>query len=274
MLPATLSREAKITALSLLKNYYDEGIFTLLVRRSTTRTWASARRHTGIRLPRQRGGNPAPVPDGGAGETGAARSRGAVPHGHPGAVVHRDAGQVLQPFPEDELRTEILRAINAISPSAQQVLELNHAVFTDPKQSEAVKGIAAEALVEAERYTTLKDVLPRSLPECRQAAFAKMLQTGSQEVLDLPKGALSPAALGAALCVYALKSKNPQANYVLETLQESNRQTILTFLNSLSQFQGRLRYPTRIFRLLLVIPYADMETEALVGDFLKKSSGR
>jgi hypothetical protein len=30
--PATLSKEAKITALSLLKNYYDEEIFTLLVK--------------------------------------------------------------------------------------------------------------------------------------------------------------------------------------------------------------------------------------------------
>jgi class 3 adenylate cyclase len=176
-------------------------------------------------------------------------------------------------FPEEELRTEILKAINTISPTAQQVLELNQAVFSDARQSEAVKSIAAGALVEAERYALLKDALPKALAAVQEAAFLKMLQTGSQEVIELPTVALSPAALGAYLCVYTLKAKNPQANYILESLQKSERQTVLSFLLSLSQFQGRLRFPTRVFRLLLVTPYVDSETEALVGDFLKKIVG-
>ena len=76
--------------------------------------------------------------------------------------------------------------------------------------------------------------------------------------------------MGCYLCLYTLKARNPQANYVLEELQKGQRQTILSFLHSLSEFQGRLRFPTRVFRLLLITPYVDMETEAAIGDFLKK----
>jgi hypothetical protein len=259
--PATLSKEAKITALTLLKNYYDEGIFTLLVKEiynadlgiseAAIRASGSLGNEVAVQHLYQmveRGKQPQRV--------AAVQSLMAIRAPSSTAMLVK----YFNHFPEEELRTEILRAINTISPTAQQVLDLNHAVFADPKQSEAVKSIAAEALVEAERYPTLKDALPKALPGVQKAAFTKMLQTGSQEVLDLPAGTLSPAALGASLCVYALKSKNPQANYILETLQAADRQTILTFLNSLSQFQGRLRYPTRIFRLLLVTPYADAET--------------
>ena len=269
--PATLSREAKITALTLLKNYYDEGIFTLLVKEIYNADLGIS--EAAIRASGSLGNEVAVQHLYQIVERGKQTQRVAAVQSLMAIRAPSSTAMLVKyfsHFPEEELRTEILRAINTISPTAQQVLELNQAVFTDPKQSGPVKCIAAEALVEAERYLLLKDTLPRALPGVQQAAFAKMLQTGSQEVLDLPKGTLSPAALGVSLCVYALKSKSPQANYVLETLQESDRQTILSFLNSLSQFQGRLRYPTRIFRLLLVSPYADAETEALVGDFLKK----
>jgi class 3 adenylate cyclase len=269
--PATLSREAKITALTLLKNYYDEETFTLLVKEiynadlgiSEAAIRASGSLGNEIAIPHlyqmvERGKQPQRV--------AAVQALTAIrAPSSTGMLV-----KYFSHFPEDELRTEILRAINTISPTAQQVLELNQAVFADPKQSESVKRIAAEALVEAERYTSLKEALPKSLPGVQQAAFMKMLQTGSQEVLELPTEALAPSALGCYLCVYTLKAKNPQANYILESLQKGDRQTVLAFLVSLSQFQGRLRFPTRVFRLLLVTPYEDAETEALVGDFLKK----
>ena len=173
-------------------------------------------------------------------------------------------------FPEEDLRAEILNAIDTISPTALQVQELNAAVYADPKQSENVKRIAAESLADAEKYTLLKDSLPRALPSVQQAAFIKMLQTGSQEVMELPAESLAPAARGSYLCVYTLKAKNPQANFVIESLQKGDKQTLLSFLSSLTLFQGRLRYPTRVFRLLLITPYLDAETEAPVGDFLKK----
>ncbi len=269
--PATLSKEAKITALTLLKNYYDEETFTLLVKEvynadlgiSEAAVRSSGSLGNEIAIPHlyqmvERGKQPQRL--------AAVKSLAAIrAPSSTGMLV-----KYFSHFPEEELRTEILRAINTISPTAQQVLELNQAVFADPKQSEAVKRIAVEALVEAERYAALKDALPRALPGVQEAAFTKMLQTGSQEVLELPVETLSPSALGCYISVYTLKSKNPQANFVLDVLQKGGRQTVVSFLSSLTQFQGRLRFPRWVFKLLLDAPYEDAGTEALVGDFLKK----
>ena len=266
-----LSREGKITVLTLLKNFYDEEIFTLLVKEfynSDIDISEAAIRSSGSL------GNEIAIPHlYQIIERGRKSQRVAAVQALTAIRAPSSTGMLVKyfnHFPEEELRTEILRGINAISPTAQQVMELNHAVYIDSKQSEAVKRIAAEALVESERYTLLKDSLPKALPGVQKAAFLKMLQTGSQEVLDYTKETLAPEALGPYLCVYTLKAKNPQGNYVLEMLQKADRQTVSSFLVALSQFQGRLRVPTRVFRLLLISPYADQETEALVGDFLKK----
>jgi len=266
-----LGKEAKITALGLLKNFYDEEIFTLLVKEiysSDIGISEAAIRSSGSL------GNEVAIPHlYQIIERGRPSQRIAAIQALMAIRAPSSTGMLVKyfnHFAENDLRTEILRAINAISPTAQQVQELNQAVFTDPKQSEEVKKIAAEALVEAERYPIIRELLPKALPSVQQAAIVKMLQTGTQEVMELPVLSLSPAALGSYLCVYALKAKNPLGNFVLETLQKGDKQTVLSFLQSLSQFQGRLRYPTRVYRLLLISPYVDTETEALVGDFLKK----
>jgi class 3 adenylate cyclase len=269
--PATLSREEKITALTLLKNYYDEETFTLLVKEiynadigiSEAAILSSGSLGNEIAIPHlyqivERGKQQQRL--------AAVKSLAAIRAPSSTGMLVKYFGH----FPEEELRTEILRAINTISPTAQQVLELNQAVFADPKQSEAVKRIAVEALVEAERYAVLKEALPRTAAGIQEAAFSKMMQTGSQEVLELPIESLAPAPLGCYICVYTLKSKNPQANFVLDALQKGGKQTVLSFLLSLTQFQGRLRFPRWVFKLLLDAPYEDAQTEALVGDFLKK----
>jgi class 3 adenylate cyclase/HEAT repeat protein len=268
---SVLGRDGKITVLTLLKNFYDEEIFTLLVKEiynsdiavSEAAISASGSLGNEVAIPHlyqiiERGRKPQRVT--------AIKALMAIRAPSSTAMLIK----YFNHFPEEELRTEILRAINVISPNSQQVQELNHAVYTDAKQSEAVKRIAVEALVEAERYPFLKDTLPRAVPAVQQAAFVKMLQTGSQEVPDISADSLSSSALGCYLCVYTLKAKNPPSNYVLEMLQKGESQTILSFLLSLQQFQGRLRFPARVFRLLLMVPFVDTEMEALVGDFLKK----
>jgi hypothetical protein len=266
-----LSRESKLTALALMKSFYDEEIFNLLVKEiynSDIEISEAAIRSSGSL------GNEIAIPHlYQMVERGRKSQRIAAIQALTAIRAPSSTGMLVKyfnHFPEDDLRAEILSAINTISPAAQQVQELNHAVYADPKQSEAVKRIAVEALVEAERYALLQETIPKAPASVQQAAFMKMLQTGSQEVLDFSGETLSPSALGCYLCVYTLKAKNPQGNYVLDTLQKAERQTILSFLLSLSQFQGRLRFPTRVFRLLLITPYVDAETEALVGDFLRK----
>ncbi|HVO39002.1 MAG TPA: HEAT repeat domain-containing protein, partial [Spirochaetia bacterium] len=266
-----LSRECKITALTLLKSYYDEEIFNLLVKEfynSDMEVSEAAIRASGslgneIAIPHlyqiiERGRKSQRI--------AAIRSLAAIRAPSSTAMLIK----YFNHFPEEELRSEILRAINTISPSGQPVLELNQSVYVDPKQNDAVKQAAAEALVEAERYSFLKDTLPRASAGVQEAAFRKMLQSGSSEVPGIANDSLSPVPLGCYLCLSTMKAKNPQANAVLETLQKAPRQTVQAFLQSLSQFQGRLRFPTRVFRLLLIMPYIDPETEILIGDFLKK----
>jgi class 3 adenylate cyclase/HEAT repeat protein len=266
-----LSREGKITILTLLKDFYDEEIFSLLVKdfyNSDIGISEAAIRSSGSL------GNEIAIPHlYQIIERGRKSQQIAAIQALTAIRAPSSTGMLVKyfnHFPEDDLRAEILHAINSISPTAQQVQELNHAVYVDPKHAESVKRIAVEALVEAERYPLLKESLPKAPASVQHAAFIKMLQTGSQEVLDFTGQTLAPAALGSYLCVYTLKAKNPQANYVLETLQKQDKETLVSFLESLSQFQGRLRYPTRVFKLLLIAPYIDTETEKLVGDFLKK----
>jgi class 3 adenylate cyclase/HEAT repeat protein len=271
---AVLTKDPKITAITLLKNFYDEEVFNLLVKEvynADTGISEAAIRASGSL------GNETAIPHlYKLIEQGKPSQRIAAIQALKAIRAPSSIGMLVKyftHFSDEEVRGEILRAITAISPTAAQVQELSQAVYADPRQGEAVKCIAVQALVEAERYPLLKETLTKAPSRVQEAAFAKMLQSGSQEAVEFPPEALSPAALGCYLCLYTLKTKNPQANFVLEMLQKGERDTILSFLNSLSQFQGRLRFPTRVFRLLLVIPYVDAETEALVGDFMKKIVG-
>ena len=60
--------------------------------------------------------------------------------------------------------------------------------------------------MEAEKFTLLKDTLPRFSSEVQEAAFARMLQSGSSQALDFSGDALAPSALGRYLCVTYSKS--------------------------------------------------------------------
>ena len=266
-----LGREGKITALGLMKNFYDEEIFTLLAREfydsdmgvSETAIAASGSLGNEIAISRLYQ----------IIEQGKKSQRIAAIRALAGIRAPSSVEQLIKyfnHFPEEEIRAEVLRAINTIAPSSQPVAALNQAVYSDQKQGETVRQVAAESLVDAEMYALLRDTLPRVSAGVQQAALVKMLQSGSLEVFDLDVSTLSPTALGVYLCLHTMKSKSTQPAFVLETLQKSSRQTVYSFLQSLSQFQGRLRYPTRVFRLLLICPYNDRETEALIGDFLKK----
>ncbi len=267
----TLGKQGKITALSLLKNFYDEEIFRHLVKEfynSDVEISEAAIRASGSLGNEIAISHLFQIIEKGVGSQRIEAIRAVAAIRAPSA-----AAQLLKYFThfgENDVRTEILRAINTISPSMQQVQDLDQAVYQDPKQSDSVKQTAVEALVEAQKFSLLKDSLPRASSGVQEAAFRKMLQTGVQQVPDFTAESLSPSALGCYLCVHELKAKNPQQNYVMEKLQMGRKETMTSFMGCLSAFQGRLHYPTRIFRLLLISPYVDTETEIQIGDFLKK----
>jgi class 3 adenylate cyclase/HEAT repeat protein len=269
---ATLGREGRITAITLLKSYYDEEIFNLLVKPIYDADLAVS--EAAIRASGSPGNEVAVPHLYQIIERGKKSQRLAAIQALAAIRAPTAVGMLIKYFNhfsgEDDVRTAILGALNTIAPSHSQVQELDQAVLVDPHQSEEARRIAVEALVEAEKNALLLDALPRTPPSVQEAAFTRMLRLGSQEVPDFTKDELAAGPLGAYLCLYTLKAKNQQQSWVLESLQRGQRQTVRTFLLGLAGFQGRLRYPTRVFRLLLVIPFVDVETEGLVGDFLKR----
>ncbi|MCX7031993.1 MAG: hypothetical protein NTU62_17990 [Spirochaetes bacterium] len=270
--PASLGREGRVTALTLLKSYYDEEIFNLLVKPIYDADLAVS--EAAIRASGSPGNEVAVPHLYQIIERGKKSQRLAAIQSLAAIRAPTSVGMLIKYFNhfsgEDDVRTAILGALNTIAPSHPQVQELDQAVLVDTHQSEEARRIAVEALVEAEKNALLLDTLPRTPPSVQEAAFTRMLRLGGQEMLDFTKDELAPGPLGAYLCLYTLKAKNQQQNWVLESLQRGPRQTVRSFLLGLAGFQGRLRYPTRVFRLLLVIPFVDVETEGLVGDFLKR----
>jgi class 3 adenylate cyclase/HEAT repeat protein len=270
--PTSLGREGRVTALTLLKSYYDEEIFNLLVKPIYDADLAVS--EAAIRASGSPGNEVAVQHLYKIIELGKKSQRLAAIQSLAAIRAPTSVGMLIKYFNhfsgEDEVRTAILGALNTIAPSQPQVQELDQAVLVDTHQSEEARRIAVEALVEAEKNALLLDTLPRTPPSVQEAAFTRMLRLGGQEVPDFTKDELAAGPLGAYLCLYTLKAKNQQQNWVLESLQRGPRQTVRSFLLGLAGFQGRLRYPTRVFRLLLVIPFVDVETEGLVGDFLKR----
>jgi class 3 adenylate cyclase/HEAT repeat protein len=269
-----------VTAISLLKNYYNEETFSILVKPIYDADLAVS--EAAIRA------------------SGSPGNEVAVPHLY--QIIERGkksqrlsaiqslaeiraptaVGMLIKYFNhfsgEDDVRTAILGALNTIAPSHPQVQELDQAVLVDTHQSEEARRIAVEALVEAEKHTLILDTLTRTPASVQEAAFTRMLKRGAQGIPDFTEEELAPGPLGMYLCLYTLKADtkeqnqklNYQQNWVLESLQKGQRQAVRSFLLGLSGFQGRLRFPTRVFRLLLVIPFVDVETEGLVGDFVKR----
>jgi class 3 adenylate cyclase/HEAT repeat protein len=261
-----------VTALTLLKSYYDEEIFNLLVKPIYDTDLAVS--EAAIRASGSPGNEVAVPHLYKIIELGKKPQRLAAIQSLAAIRAPTSVGMLIKYFNhfsgEDDVRTAILGALNTIAPSHPQVQELDQAVLVDAHQSEEARRIAVEALVEAEKNALLLDALPRTPPSVQEAAFTRMLRLGGQDMPDFTKDELAAGPLGAYLCLYTLKAKNQQQNWVLESLQRGQRQTVRSFLLGLAGFQGRLRYPTRVFRLMLVIPFVDVETEGLVGDFLKR----
>ena len=286
--PVALGREGKVTALTLLKSFYDEEIFNLLVKPIYDADLAVS--EAAIRASGSPGNEVAVQHLYQIIERGKREQRLAAIQSLAAIRAPTAVGMLIKYFNhfsnEDDVRTAILRALNTIAPSHPQVQELDQAVLVDARQGEEARRIAAEALVEAGKIAQLSEALPRTPPSVQEAAFARMQRLGGPEVPDFTDADLAPGPLGTYLSLYALKAESKeqaqkqslrqasrltyQPNWVLESLQRGQRQTVRSFLLGLTDFKERPRFPGRLVKLLLAIPFVDLETEGLVGDFLKR----
>ena len=259
--PASPGREGRVTAIALLKNYYDEEIFNLLVKPMYDADLAVS--EAAIRASGSPGNEVARDHLFKIIESGRKSQRLAAIQSLADIRAPTSVGMLIKYFNhfsgEDDVRTAILGALNTIAPSHPQVQELDQAVLVDARQGDEARRRAVEALVEAEKHALLLDALPRTPPSVQEAAFVRMLKLGGQDVPDFTGTDLAPAPLGAYLCLYTLKSeskeqaqKQPQRqlsrltyqpNWVLESLQRGQRQTVRSFLLGLTGFQGGCASP-------------------------------
>jgi class 3 adenylate cyclase len=277
---ATLPKEARITALTLLKNFYDEQIFELLIKEfydtdldvSLAAINASASLGNELAVPRLyelvEKGQPQQ-------KLAAIQTLAAI---NAPSSIDRLA-KYFTLFPDTATRREILRAINRISPLAAKSQELNRAALMDSAMAREFYEIILAGLTEADELELVRNHLLRAAPEVQRAIFQKILQASVEKAGDFLEffrdkiGLLDLNTLGVYLCAYELKVVRPAPNFVVDLLSAADPRTSASFLMALNNYNGQIPNPGRLFRLMLRLPYLDPDTEALVGGFIAKMVG-
>jgi class 3 adenylate cyclase len=273
----SLNKEAKITVLGLLKNFYDEQIFTILIKEIYNSdiqiSLAAIRGSASI-------GNEVAIPhlyrmiEHGKVEQKIAAIRSLAAINAPSSI--EKLAKYYNIFPQTDVRLEILKGINRISPMNVKVQQLNRTILLDPDRESGFCETIMSGLLEAGNLDLVRQHLFKAPAEVQRIVFSRLLLASSEEagsfILAYQEEAsrFDPLTLGCYLCAYELKTGSPQQNYLLDLLQSSDPKATTSFLATLSQYSGKIQYPTRMFRLLLRFPFVDRETEAMNGQFLSK----
>lgn len=272
---AKSNKQTRITALTLLKNYYDEQIFKILIKDfyNSDLDISLAAINASASL-----GNEVAVP----------RLNEIMWKGKPVQQVAaiRSLAQIKAPSSIDELakyfsvnqdsdiRRELLRSITMISPMHPKTTELTRALLQDAAVGREYYDILLPAVLEAGDHELVKNHLSKANPDVQRFVFTELLNASSEEAKSYIEffrdkiRQLDPHTLGCFLCTYELKFPNPQTNFVIDALQSTDPRATTSFLIALSGYQGRVENPQHIYRLLLRMPYVDIDSERLVGDFL------
>ncbi len=272
-----LTKETKITILTLLKNFYDEQIFNMLIKEfydpdldiSLTAIRSSASLGNEVAIPHLyriiEQGKPA--------QKLAAISTLAQINA-PSSI--ESLAKYFTVFQDREIRREILQAITKISPMHPVTQELIRSLLLDTGSGQQFYEIVLPALVEIAEMELVKNHLIKAGPEVQRLVFNQLLLASSREVTPFVEffqdkiRQFDPHTLGCYLTAYELKFPNPQTNFVIDTLQSADPRATTSFMIALSDYRGRIENPQRMFRLLLRLPFVDLDSEALTGEFLGK----
>ena len=274
---SVLHKETKITALTLLRNFYDEQIFNVLIKEfynadldislAAINASASLGNEAAIshlyRITEQ--GKPAQ-------KVAAIRTLAQI--NAPSSI--EKLAKYFTIFQDSETRRELLRSITMISPMHPKTRELTRTLLQDTADGQEYYDVILPAVLEAGELELVKNNLFKANPDVQRFVFTKLLDSSSEEARSFIEffrdkiRHFDPHTLGCFLCAYELKFPNPQTNFLIDSLQSADPRATTSFLIALSGYQGRVENPQRVFRLLLRMPYVDMDTESLTGDFLGK----
>ncbi len=175
-------------------------------------------------------------------------------------------------LPSDEIRLEILRTVNIISPNHKEIINLNKSILSSINdKNEALNKLALEGLlISSENLNYIKRIFPNLPDSLKKFVFKKIL------ILDKPdipffidyfmasSKKFTPETLGYYLAGYQLKAKKPLSKYILERLNDSREPSYISFLHSIIEHDIMIE-PLRIVRTLLRLPYINIATETMIG---------
>lgn len=270
-----LHKDSKITILTLLKNFYDEEIFSLLIKEFYNQdidiSLAAIKASGTI-------GNEAAVShlyqiiEKGKIEQKIASIESLASIRAPSSI--NMLIKYFDLFEDKHIRSEIIRAINTISPVNEKVQELNKSILLNPDTGEDLKNNAVIGLMDSGNLNFLKTILEKASPNLLKTAFQHILNINNPDTEDFIKffqdkiKGFTPYTLGTYLVAFQLKTKNPQQTFIIERLQQSDSRVFISFIVALSDLKIKFFHPVRLFRLLLIAPYIDNETEAITGNLL------
>ncbi|MBN1525390.1 MAG: adenylate/guanylate cyclase domain-containing protein [Spirochaetales bacterium] len=273
----SLNKEAKITVLSLLKFFYDEEVFTQLIREfynSDLDISLAAIRSSGSI------GNEIAIPhlykilDKGKIEQKIEVIRTHARIRAPSVVVMLLKYFTL--FQEKELRLEILHALTSINPDDIQVKDLCRTIIQDGSNDIELRVAASDAIIETKDIAYIIKSLKTAPEEILKNIFKKAIFFDQekaaevfQEFVDVSKS-FSPETLGYFLAGYLVHVKNADYKYLINKLTSRSKRTIQIFLEILFECKCDYIAPLRVFKTLLILPYVNRESESLTGKNLEK----
>ncbi len=267
----------KQTILSILKSYYDEEIFALLIREfySEDRAVSLAAIESSASL-----GNETAVPhlyrllEAGGPEQKLAAARALATIRAPSSVGHIIRYFTL--FGETMLRRELLAAANRVAASDEAVQEMDRNVLQTPSIDDLLAAEAFTGLMDAGRADLVRPYLGAASPQVQLAALRRLLESdrdrcpGLLETLRDRLDALSPEVLGRTLAALAVRDVPARHTQLVERLRRAPSEVTRAFLDGLAETPAPLAHPKHLFRLVLVVPHVDSDAEAAVGACLER----
>lgn len=267
----------KQTILSILKSYYDEEIFALLIREfySEDRNVSLAAIESSASL-----GNETAVPhlyrllEAGGPEQKLAAARALATIRAPSSVGHIIRYFTL--FGETVLRRELLAAANRVAAADKAVQEMDRNVLQTPSIDDLLAAEAFAGLMDAGRADLVRPYIAAASPAVQLAALRRLLESdrdhcpGLLEALRDRLDALSPQVLGRTLAALAVRDVPARHAQLVERLRRAPSEVTRAFLDGLAEAPAPLPHPKHLFRLVLVVPHVDLEAEATVGACLER----
>lgn len=271
-----MNKEKKITLLALLNNFYDEETFALLIKEfynsdldiSLTAIKSSSSLGNEIAVPHLY-----KIIEKGVLQQKIEAIKTLSKIKAPSSIIRLI--QYFNLFKQKEVRIEILKTINSISPLNEKIGELNQSILLSSDYDDDFRETALLGLIKTDRLEFVEKYVKSSSPEIQKTIFYEVLQSGNDKVhvfiskfKELSKE-FSPDTLGCYLCAYILKVLTGKS-FVIDSLKRAENETIISFIKTLSEFKGMIEQPKEILRILLILKYISPEIEAVTGDFVEK----